>query len=289
MEFEYKDPARGRGRMVVFAGVILALAAGAAAFYVLTMAQQQAGQSGIEKVAVVVATRDIPARKPIEAADVEVREIPVDPSNAQGVFTNPTKVIGLVASVTILAGQPVFANLLASQSGGGQFSILDPGETVGPDSPAWRAVSLTVPDDRAVGGMIQPGSYVDVFLTAPITIPEALASAGRYTSDKSTKITYQNIKILQRVTSYYILKVPLAIAEEIDHLQATGTTAFSFALRPAEDTRTVDLTSLGETTDRIIERYGLPLPQVYPPGNGPLRSIAPSASPSAAPVASPGA
>ena len=48
-------------------------------------------------------------------------------------------------------------NMLASAATGGQFSILEPGETVAPDSEAWRAVSMTVPDDRAVGGLLQPG------------------------------------------------------------------------------------------------------------------------------------
>ena len=40
------------------------------------------------------------------------------------------------------------------KAGGGGFAILEPNETVGPDSEAWRAVSLTIPDDRAVGGML---------------------------------------------------------------------------------------------------------------------------------------
>ncbi len=38
-----------------------------------------------------------------------------------------------------------------------QFSILQPDETVAPDSEAWRAVSITVSDDRAVGGMLAAG------------------------------------------------------------------------------------------------------------------------------------
>jgi len=285
MEYEYKDPARRRGKAIVVLGVLLALAAGAAAFFVVNQAQQQAGQSGLKTVSIVVAKAPIPAHKAIEAGDVEVRSVPADDSNASGVFADPAKVVGLVPSVPVLAGQPIYANFLASQSAGGQFAILDPGETVAPDSQAWRAVSLTVPDDRAVGGLLHADDIVDVFLTVQVTIPQALASAGVYTSDKSTKIVYQNIRILQRVTSSYVLKVPLAIAEEISHLQATGTASFSLGLRPAQDTRTVDVTSLGETTNRIIGRYGLPLPQPYPPGNGPLPPAVPTPGPSASPGA----
>ena len=43
MEMEYKDPSR-RGRYIVIIGVILALVAGGAAFYLISRAQQQAGR-----------------------------------------------------------------------------------------------------------------------------------------------------------------------------------------------------------------------------------------------------
>ena len=173
--------------------------------------------------------------------------------------------------------------MLASGTTANGIAILQPGETVGPSSEAWRAVSLTVPDDRAVGGLIQTGDNVDVFVTASITVPDTLLAKGRYMSDKSTKITYQNVPVIQRVSSSYIVRVNLAEAEEISHLQAAGTASFSLGLRPAEDTRTVDVSGLGETTNRIIQHYGLPIPEVYP-GSGPV--VVPSPSPSPSPSAS---
>ena len=62
MEMEYKDPSR-RGRYIVIVGVILAVVAGGAAFFLINQAQQQAGQAGLQKVAVVVALQAIPAGK----------------------------------------------------------------------------------------------------------------------------------------------------------------------------------------------------------------------------------
>ena len=121
MEMEYKDPSR-RGRYIVIIGVILAVVAGAAAFYLISTAQQQAGQAGLQRVSVVVALQTIPARKVIEATDLEVREVPLDPTNAQGIVSTPDRVIGRVPAVTILAGQMVTTNLLASSTEGGQFS-----------------------------------------------------------------------------------------------------------------------------------------------------------------------
>ena len=289
MEFEYQDPSRRRGKMIIVAGVIVALVAGGLAFYVLYQARQDAQSSGTVVVPMVVAAVPIAPRVPIAETDIVLRQVPADATNAEGTFADPAAVIGLTATVPILAGQPVYANMLANGTSGTGLAILDPGETVSPESEAWRAVSLTVPDDRAAGGMIQSGDIVDVFVTASITVPDDLAAKGKYTSDKSTKITYQNVKILQRATNYYVVRVSLPVAEEISHLQAAGSGAFSLALRPTEDARTVDVTTLGETTTALIKRYGLPIPEVYP-GSGPITvAPSPSASPSASPAASPSA
>jgi Flp pilus assembly protein CpaB len=288
---EYKDPSR-RSRYIVIIGVILAIVAGAAAFYLISTAQQQAGQAGLQRVSVVVALQTIPARKIIEAADLEVREVPLDPTNAQGIVSTPDRVIGRVPAVTILAGQLVTTNLLASSSEGGQFSVLGPDETVGPDTPVWRAISMTVPDDRAVGGLLTPNQTVDVFVTASVNVltdSEVGIGEEGYYSDRSTKISYQNVLILAKAGQSYILKAPIDVAEEISHLQATGASSFSLALRPDVDTRQVDATELGTTTNKVIIRYGLPIPVVYPSFEGPLPTAAPTpiATPGPTPTATP--
>ena len=286
MEMEYRDTGR-RGKVIIVLGVILALAAGGAAFFLISQAQQNAGKQGLPKVPVVVAIQPIAARKPIEATDVEVREIPIDPTNAEGIVSSIDKVIGRVPAVTILQGQLITTNLLASTATGGQFSILGPAESISPDSEAWRAISVTVPDDRAVGGLLQPNQTVDVFVTATALVPQSLQDLGRYYTDKTTKITYQDMPILAKAGSFYILKATLPIAEEIAHLQASGTATFSLALRPDEDVRIVDATGLGATTNMLIRRYGLPIPEVFPPGTGPIPTAQPTAKPSVAPSTSP--
>ncbi len=291
MEMEYKDPSR-RGRYIVIIGVILAVVAGAAAFYLISTAQQQAGQAGLQRVSVVVALQTIPARKIIEAADLEVREVPLDPTNAQGIVSTPDRVIGRVPAVTILAGQLVTTNLLASSTEGGQFSVLGPDESVGPDTPIWRAISMTVPDDRAVGGLLTPNQTVDVFVTASVTVltdSEVGIGEEGYYSDRSTKISYQNMLILAKAGQFYILKAPIDVAEEISHLQASGASSFSLALRPDVDTRQVDASLLGTTTNKVIIRYGLPIPVVYPSFEGPLPTAAPTpiATPGPTPTATP--
>jgi Flp pilus assembly protein CpaB len=293
VEMEYKDPSR-RGRWIVVIGVILAVAAGGAAFFLINQAQQQAGQAGLQKVTVVVAAQTIPARKIIEATDVTVHDVPLDETNAQGIVSTVDKVIGRVVAVSILQGQMVLTNLLASSSEGGQFSVLGPDETVTPESTPWRAISITVPDDRAVGGLLTPNQTVDVFVTATVNVltnsEQGLPKEGWYT-DKSTKLSYQDILILAKSGTLYVLKAPLDVAEEISHLQASGTGTFSLALRPDVDTRQVDASSLGTTTNRVIIRYGLPIPVAFPPVSGPVPTPKPTPIPTAQPsaVASPSA
>lgn len=282
MDQEFRDDSR-RGKFVIVLGVILAIVAGGAAFYLVNSAQQQAGQANAQRVPVVVAIAVIPAREVIEASDVEVRQVPLDPTNANGVISDPAQVIGRVPAVSILQGQLITINMLASSDQGGQFSILGPDESVSPDSPAWRAVSLTVSDDLAVGGLLKAGQSVDVFVTLVINVPADLAAEGRYTPERSTKITYQDMVILAREGAFYVVRAPIDVAEEISHLQATGAATFSLALRPDEDTRLTDAALLGETTNRIIQKYGLPIPEVFPAGSGPILTPAPTPTPSPLP------
>jgi Flp pilus assembly protein CpaB len=290
MEMEYKDPSK-RGRWIVLTGVVLAVVAGGAAFFLINNAQQQAGQSGLKTTTGVVAAVPIPARKPIEATDLVVRtDIPLDGTNAEGVVTDPAQLVGRVLAVDAKVGQLVTTNLLASSTAGAQFSILKPEETVAPDSEAWRAVSLSVPDDRAVGGLLGPGMLVDVFMTASVNVPQSVLDEGTYYTDQSTKISWQDMEILSRQGTFYIVKATLPVSEEISHLQAAGNAQFSMVLRPDADTRILDVSALGATTNRIIERYGLPVPETYPKGNGPIATAPPipaiTPAPSPAPSAS---
>lgn len=265
MEMEYHDTSR-RGRLLVILGVILAVAAGAGSFYVLNNQQQSSAPSAVQRKSAVVATRAITARKAIEPGDVVVSQVAIDPTNAAGVIADVQKVIGRIPAVSILPGQLVTENLLATSSSGGTFSVLGPTETVAPDSPTWRAISVTVSPERAVGGLLVVGQNVDVFVTAGITVPPDLAAQGRYYTDKSTKLVYQNMTILARTGDQYVVRATVSVAEEINQLLASASAVFSMALRPEIDVRTVDATKMGATTNSIIMKYGLPVPEVYPPG-----------------------
>ena len=287
MEMEYRDSSR-RGKLIIALGVVLALIVGVTSYFLLNNASKAPTTGPLKQVAVVVAAKNIAARTPVAADDVIVRQVPLDAGSQVGVVTKPGDIVGKVLAVPVLAGQPLYTTMVASASAGSGFLILGPTETVGPDSENWRAVSITIPDDRAVGGLLQVGQTVDVIMTAMINVPEPLASAGYY-ADNSTKVTYQDVVILAKVGTQYIIRCSLSVAEEINHMLATGGAQFSAALRPDQDVRFVDVTNLGATTNRILQKYGLPLPVVYPAASGPIPPQPPlqTPTPPPSPVPSP--
>ncbi len=292
MEMEYKDTSR-RGKVIVVAGVVLALVAGGASFYLLSQAQQNAGAVEVPRVAVVVAAVAIPARTPVQLSQLQLREVALDEITQAGIVTDPNTLVGKVLAIPVTAGQPLYSNMVASAASGSGFSILGPNETVAPDSEAWRAVSITIPDDRAVGGLLQAGQTIDIFMTTTIPVRDDLEPLGRYYSDFATKVTYQDVLILARTGGLYVIRTSLTVAEEINHMLASGQVNFSAALRPDQDVRYVDVRSLGATTSRILEKYGLPFPPVYPdpsasiPPQPAVATPTPPPTPAPTPEASP--
>jgi Flp pilus assembly protein CpaB len=178
-----------------------------------------------------------------------------------------------VSGVTILTGQMVTQNMLASSTEGQSYSILEPGEEFDPAGPDLRAVSISVPDDRAVAGTLVPGQLVDLIVTMAInpeigqTAEQAQQTQADYIPGPSTKVTLQSLSILARNGGLYILRTDLATAEKITELTAAGG-QFTLVLRPDVDDRTAS--TEGSTIDTLIDEYGFPVP--LPPDFGDRRA-----------------
>ena len=224
--------------------------------------------------------------------------------------------VGRLNGVTIYANQAITPNLLATSAVGAEFSILSATETISPDSPIWRAVAVFVPKDRAVAGNVEIGQRVDLFVTEQIDVlvPDDAGQlvvepdpASGYVPGKATKITFEDIEILSKDddADLYTLEVDLHQAEEISHLMAAKDLGdilnFSIARRPDGDNRLVDRSDYGETHDRIIKQYNLPIPSIidldvfqqpgsapepFVPGQAPA-TPAPTPDPEASPDVSP--
>jgi len=165
VEFEYTDKHRRRSMVYIVAGLIIAALVGIVVFVAL---QGSALLSEpVEQRTVVVAARDIASRKPIEEGDLTTRTVAADPTN-ETAFTLIEDVLGRVSGVPIAAGQLITRNMLAAAASGQAYAILEAGEVYDPTGPDLRAVSVSVPDDRAVAGTLVPGQRVDLLVTLAI-------------------------------------------------------------------------------------------------------------------------
>lgn len=288
MELEFTDRGRRR-RLLMIIGVIMALLAFSTAFFLSNQKTATAEPVAMRKV--LVAAQTIPARTVIEASMIQSRSVPDDPSTASA-LSDPSQVLGLVTAVTVYADQPISSNLIATTAAGQAFSILSPDETISPYSPVWRAVSVSVPRERAVGGVITPGQRIDLIAAADIQIKtqddngqmvDGTTLDGYY-SDHSVKVTLSDVEVLAKDpdNDIYVLKVDLHQAEEILVFQDQGA-GFSLALRPEGDNRTVNRDGYGSTVNRVVEHYLFPLPRIiqvdrYPK---PDPEIVPEGSPTA--------
>jgi Flp pilus assembly protein CpaB len=305
MEMEFKDTERRRRLLLIVVGVLLAAAAGWGAFMLAGGGGGGSAQAITEPV--LVAARDIPARQAVTVDDVTIRQVPIDEVLDQS-YTEPGLVVGRLTAVPVYADQQMTPNLFATNVADTEFAILGADEEVTLDSPYWRAVAVEIPANRAVGGEITAGQHVDLLVSVDIQVLTQNAETGEFEeidtatqdglmSGKSTKITYQDLPVLKADPdeNMYILKVNLHQAEEIAHVVQEAPDSFMIVLRPETDTRPVDTSQLGTTTDRLVMTYLFPAPQLIDlsqllgvpvtPGSGGVGG--PATSPSPAPEESP--
>jgi Flp pilus assembly protein CpaB len=121
---------------------------------------------GAQRIAMVVAARDVTVIRPLTSEDVEVRSVPPD-ALPSGAISSIDDVIGRVPVAPLWQGQPLVAHALADDAATFHTGLtLRPGE---------RAIAIPVVAVSAVGGAISPGARIDV-LAVPLL---GRAPAGR--------------------------------------------------------------------------------------------------------------
>lgn len=278
------DSSRRRRLLLMTLGVVLALIAGGAAF-MLGQAPRPPADAVVPMDNVVVALRNIPARWELTAEDVAVRQVPTSAVLPQAI-KELDGAVGQLTGVPIFEGQQLTPNLLIG-------SLQDPlgiipldEEEITDESEYWRAVSVSVPRNRAVAGQLKDGDRVDLLVTVSLAAPlqpvldengnltwqaveNALPVVNPETGElegvvggPSTKLTIPDLQILRAAPDegLYILRVNLHQAEQINHIIQTAPDSFSMVLRPGQDTRPIDTSEYGETTDSVIMQYVYPVP-----------------------------
>ena len=132
------------------------LAAALVAYFGLARQTQGANGPADRPVAVVVAARALPARRPLTAGLLRVDHRPASQVPA-GSVAAPEELAGQVTTADIAADQPVTREMVTprSASPGMAWAI----------APSRRAVTVALDPVSGVAGFLEPGDHVDVLVT----------------------------------------------------------------------------------------------------------------------------
>lgn len=222
-------------------GLLLAVLAGVGAF-VVGSGSQGSAPPPVETTPVVVVVRDLARLTAIAAADVKVEQYPVTiaPPTA---LKDVREAIGKVLSVPLAAGEPLLPSKFGSTTGAVPFTVFPisaqppAGQPIPPGTPDYRALSITVADGTAAGGVIQPGDLVDILYTLNLDPVKYLQGNDQNrVADFSAKIVLQNVPILARLLTVYTIRTDAQTAERIAYLTASGG-ALQLLLRSGQDQR----------------------------------------------------
>ncbi|HSS92739.1 MAG TPA: Flp pilus assembly protein CpaB [Candidatus Dormibacteraeota bacterium] len=159
-------------RPFTFLGVVLALLV-IGAFVLVALNAGTAGSTPF--MSVVVATKDLQPRQPIDGASLDVKRVPVPDGYPQVFFTKISDVQGMIPLVTIPSGQEVTANVVVKPSLalGSQSQYL-------PIPSGYVALTIPTSEQQGVADFIQPDDYISVIAT--VATPSKVAAMTIFTN-----------------------------------------------------------------------------------------------------------
>jgi len=187
---------------------------------------------------VVVAERDLPLGKEIQAADVRVTQLPTDDLPV-GVFHNTSEVVGRGVIVDMTKNEPVLSTKVADPNAGAGLPPRIPH--------GMRAVSVKVNEVVAVAGFIRANSRVDVLLTGNI-------------SKENDPTKFETTTVLQNVT---VVTVGQEMQDKADGKPNPEATVVTLLVTP-EDAQKLTLAST-QGRIQLSLRNPLDLEQSNPP------------------------
>ena len=260
-----QDGSRRRARLILIVGVALALIAGVGTFVYASGAKSDQPVA-VPTVAVLVAAREIPAKTTLTTADVKLQEFNLDAKPAAA-MSDAGEALGKITVQSISVGEPILPSKFTDPKLPG-FVVM-PASFIGPDgapvanSPNFRAMSITVPDQNAVGGTILAGDIVDLVFTLQFDPQTKLRQpTPQQTTDFAAKIILERLPILARLATTYTIRVDALTAERIAYLQSSGG-QIAFLLRAPKDERASG--STGATFRDIYTNFRIPIPEKIVP------------------------
>lgn len=256
-----EDRSRRRARLILIVGVLLALLAGLGTFFLASSSKTEVAPV-IPTADVLVAAREIAPRTVVSAADLKVAKVNTDvvPPTA---LKDPKDVVGKIATLPISTGEFILPTKFAATAAAA-FTVFPPneqpqaGQPIPPGSPNYRAMSITVPDNNAVGGAVQVGDLVDAMYTLALDAAKFSGPVNpNRIADQSVKIALERLPIIAKAGNVYTIRVDAETAERIQYLQASGA-QLSFLLRAAQDDRAAK--TQGATFAPVYELYQFRIP-----------------------------
>jgi Flp pilus assembly protein CpaB len=261
-----EDRSRRRARLVLIVGLLFAVGAGATTFFVANTAKSEA-PAPIPTSNVIVAAREIPAKTQITSADLKLVRMNTDavPPSA---YQSSEAVVGKITIAAISIGEPVLPSRLAGADGKPFVVIpvtdLGPTGAPNPNVSHYRAMSITVADAQAAGGVIQAGDMVDVLYTLPIDPNKLFVNPNtqRNATDVSARIVLERVPILARTLAVYTIRTDAATAERIGYMTGSGG-QLQLLLRAPRDERATGTT--GATFRTVQQEVKIQVPEKITP------------------------
>lgn len=203
----------GRNRGVLMVAAILGILSALLMFAFLS---SRGGSSSTPKVgtgtgatqSAVIVTKDIQVGQKVTADDVTVQPVAAS-ALLPGHLSNTSDVIGKVATAPMFAGEQVLPAKVTTFAGQTTLAYKVPA--------GMRAVSIQVPQESwIVGGLPQPGDYVDFLAITTLTKTDPLT--GNQTPDVEAGLIAQNVEILA------IAQTMVDTVPNIDNPAAASTT-----------------------------------------------------------------
>jgi len=153
---------------------------------VLILGTVVAGRSavGTAKVTVVVAAQDITRRNIIVPADLTTVAIPAT-AVPPAAIPATSAVVGKVAQVNVLKGQPVTTNLVSAKGTG------DPAYLPIPEG--WVGYTIQASELKAVAGYVAPGDVIDI----EGTVPFGFSTATTPPPPVVTKVLFSGVRVIR--------------------------------------------------------------------------------------------
>ncbi|MGH2498652.1 MAG: Flp pilus assembly protein CpaB [Candidatus Limnocylindria bacterium] len=260
-----EDRSRRRARLILLAGVLLALVAGVGTFVYASSARSEVA-TVVPTEPVLVAARDIPIRTVLSEADVKIVQMNAGVT-PPGAVRDGRAVVGQVVTVPISTGEAILSTKFSSPNE--LVTVFPPelqpvpGQALPPGTPMYRAMSISVADANAVGGAIQVGDTVDMLYSLNFDPVKYLQGTNpNRTADFSAKIVIERVSILARTAQVYTIRTDAATAERLVYLQSSGAT-LHLVLRASGDDRASGTT--GATFAPVYQNLRFLIPEKIAP------------------------